>query len=258
MVSKKVKAFALLILVIGVIAAFNLNTINYALSGQQASNQTSSGTVGDPANSPMNAIVFLIILVCAAPFIFISFNWLYHKLNLRAGGNLITAGGKKSLPEKLRRQYALDWLNQNRMADRYLQNTTTGRLEVIKHHLSPMREDAVPWDLFAITTEEQQPNVNALEDDFGILAEHVFYVFTNSFTGESDFRHYKCFSEAKKEFLEHWKMGIMRTDDQGNLLKTMGAEALRGASTAFGMQSYSSGQKADVEKKEGEKDEKKQ
>lgn len=153
---------------------------------------------------------YLIILLCFLPIGYLIGEWINLKFKMKAGHALTSTKLKEVLKQEHREKNARECLNRHRMIDPNLDATYSQPMEIISREASPSRDDAVQWELFAFTTQEQYSNWNPVMGTDGIPSEFIFYVYVNCHTGEAYFRRFERYDDAVQKLDNLWMKGVKK------------------------------------------------
>ncbi len=161
--------------------------------------------------SALSVIVVIFLLILGIPFVWFLGMFIQAKLLNRMHGS-ITAKPKNALKMEKRIEFARKCINDHRMTDPIMMSDNGREMVIIRHEPSPSREDAIQWDIFLFTTTDERANWNPMTGLDGIPHDKLFYVITNSMTGESYLMRFEQHDEAQKYFRNLWQSGVMKIE----------------------------------------------
>lgn len=187
------------------------------------------------------SIVIIILGLLALGPAYLFGKWLELKAHVRTIGSISTTKLKQVLKQEQREKNARECLNRFRKTDPYLMATRHQEMEIISRIPSPSRDDAVQWEMFVFTTEEEYANFDPSIGIEGIAPERLFFVMVNCHTGESYFQKFENYDAALEWLRNIWNWGIKKIEASeiekqlaSGVLQGMGMEAAKSSSSDSG------------------------
>lgn len=155
---------------------------------------------------------YIIILLCAVPPGILTGEYINAKFRMKIGHDMMGTKLKNVMKQEQREKNARECLNRHRMIDPNLSAMANQEMEIVAREPSPSRQDAIQWEIFAFTSQEQKAKWNPLMGIDGIPSEYIFYVTVNCHTGEAYFRRFESYEDAVQKLDTLWIKGVEKRE----------------------------------------------